>query len=48
MGWYGLEDADISQVVRFSTDDSGDVYPGLSLIDEAEYERRVERLRTGR
>lgn len=47
VAWFGLEDADISRVVGFSTDASGDFYPGLSLIEEEEYERRVERLRTG-
>ena len=45
--WSGLEDTDESQVVGFSTDDSGQVYPGLAAITEAEYVRRVERLQSG-
>ena len=45
--WVGLEDTDESQVVGFSTDDSGDFYPGLAAIDEAEYLLRVECLHSG-
>jgi hypothetical protein len=45
--WVGLESTDESEVVGFSTDDSGDTYPGLAAIEEAEYLRRVERLQAG-
>ena len=45
--WVGLEDADESQVVGFSTDDSGQIYRGLAAITEEEYVRRAERLSTG-
>jgi hypothetical protein len=45
--WAGLEDTDESQVVGFSTDDSGQIYRGLAAITGAEYLRRVERLATG-
>ena len=45
--WVGLEDTDESQVVGYSTDDSGQTYPGLAAIDEAEYLHRVKRLASG-
>ena len=45
--WVGLEDTDESQVVGYSTDHDGETYLGLAAIDEAEYLRRVERLRSG-
>ena len=42
--WVGLEDTDESQVVGFSTDESGEVYRGLAAITEDDYARRVEQL----
>lgn len=47
VAWHGLEDADISQGVGFSADVTGEHYLGLGVIDEDEYQRRVQRLSTG-
>lgn len=46
VAWFGLEDADVSQVVGYAPDHAGELYLGLAGISEAEYSHRVERLQS--